>query len=136
MTDVTDDHPSTGRATLNASGDRRATAIARLSIGLGQGIILWWLFQAQERCEDVARDRTDAVLAALLLVFAYLPVVLLAGVGRLRLRTLMVWAAVAGATLALLAWHDIARQALEEAIASSRSCCWPSRRRPCSSPII
>jgi Domain of unknown function (DUF4153) len=113
MTDVTDDHPSTGRATLNASGDRRATAIARLSIGLGQGIILWWLFQAQDGVKTW--PATEPMLFwPLLLVFAYLPVVLLAGVGRLKLRTLMVWAAVAGATLALLAWHDIARQALEE----------------------
>jgi hypothetical protein len=46
----------------------------------------------------------------LLIVSLYLPLVLLAAVGRLRLRTLGIWAAVAAAILALLALHDITRQ--------------------------
>jgi hypothetical protein len=47
------------------------------------------------------------------LVLALLPIMLLAGVGRLRLRTLAVWTAVAGAALALLGLHDIARQSTD-----------------------
>lgn len=113
MTDTPDAHAATGRAALNAGGDRRARTIARLLIGLTQGLALWWLFEARSETQPWPAIQ-PLVFWPLVLVFAYLPVVLLAGVGRLRLRTLVIWGAVAGTTLVLLALHDIARQTLDD----------------------
>jgi len=47
------------------------------------------------------------------LVFFFVPILLLAGVGRMRPRTLVIWAIAAAAVLALLGWHDVARQSAE-----------------------
>ncbi len=103
-----------GRARLAHAGDHRATAIARLVIGFVQGLCLWALFRAWGEGGDDAIKVWPAtepqLFGPLVLVCAFLPIVLLAGVGKLRLRTLAIWGGVAGIALALLAWHDIARQ--------------------------
>ncbi len=109
---TSDTHDTDGRRNLALTGDRRTIASIRLVIGLVQGLGLWWLFQAQDGVKSWPLTE-PLIFWPVLLVFAYLPIVLLAGVGRLRLRSLVIWASVAGATLTLLAWHDIARQSLE-----------------------
>ena len=104
----------TGRASLT-TGDRRGLALARIGIGLAQGLVLYLLWRSVGSGYGADAVRAwpatiPTLFAPLLLVSAFLPVVLLAGVGRLRLTTLALWTAVAGVTLALLAWHDVARQ--------------------------
>jgi len=98
-------------------------APARLAIGLLQGAALWWLHRSAEAfgwlCDDVRPGACPTaiwpateplVFGPLVLVFAFLPLVLLAGVGRMRPVTLAIWTTVAGVALALLALHDVARQ--------------------------
>lgn len=45
-----------------------------------------------------------------MLIFTFLPLIVLAGVGRMRPVTLAIWTAIAGVALVLLGLHDIARQ--------------------------
>ena len=102
-----------GRAGMSHAGDHRATALARLAIGFVQGVGLWALFRAWGVDGDAVKawPATEPQLfGPMVLVCAFLPIVLLAGVGKLRLRTLAIWGGVAAIVLALLAWHDIARQ--------------------------
>jgi len=87
-------------------------APARLAIGLLQGLGLY----GPHRLSDGAASwgaTHPLVLGPLLLVVAFLPVMLLAGVGRVRPLTLAIWTAVAGVVLALLGLHDIARQSAD-----------------------
>jgi hypothetical protein len=104
------DAPS-GRSGLGRDRDSRAVALARLTIGLVQGLALFGLYRAHQGFggDPVWPATQPALFAVLVLVSAYLPVVLLAGVGRLRLRTLIIWGVVAAAGLGLLALHDVAR---------------------------
>lgn len=106
----------TGRSSLT-TGDRRGLALTRIIIGLAQGLVLYLLWRSvgSGYGEDAVRAwpaTIPTLFGPLLLVAAFLPVVLLAGVGRLRLTTLAIWTLVAGASLAGLAWHDVARQSL------------------------
>ncbi|RZJ84197.1 MAG: DUF4153 domain-containing protein, partial [Brevundimonas sp.] len=81
-----------GRSGLSEGG-WRATGTARILIGLVQGLVLAWLIHS---VEPRAWPSTQPLLfAPLFLVAAYLPAVLLAGAGRLRLMTLLIWGAVA-----------------------------------------
>ncbi|WP_269514648.1 DUF4153 domain-containing protein [Brevundimonas subvibrioides] len=109
MTETTDQHGA-GRDTLGQTGDRRTIGLARLVIGLVQGVLLYGLFQSTEGGPPTWPATEPAVFGPLLIVSLYLPLVLLAGVGRLRLLTLGIWAAVTTVILALLALHDISRQ--------------------------
>lgn len=98
----------TGRATL---GGQRPLFAARLITGLLQGLALYALYFA---AEHGSWPRTlPAVFGALALAAGYAPVVVLAGVGRLAKRTLALWTLAATLALALLGWHDVARQVLE-----------------------
>lgn len=112
----------TGRSSLG--GGAAGLAAVRIGIGLLQGAVLWWLYRAAERpvyADSTSVERGELmwpatepqVFGPLLLVALYLPFALLAGVGRMRAVTLAIWAAVAGVLLALLGWHDVARQAAE-----------------------
>lgn len=108
----------TGRSSLT-TGDRRGLALARIAIGLAQGLVLYLLWRSVgtgygETAVRAWPATIPTLFGPLLLVSAFLPVVLLAGVGRLRLTTLAIWTAVAGVALALLAWHDVARQSLSD----------------------
>jgi len=111
---------SLGRATSPVLGP------IRLGIGLLQGLGLFWLHRSAEaqeglcsaadesRCPQMSWPATEPLLfGPLLLVVAFLPLVLLAGVGRLRPVTLVIWTVVAGVALALLGLHDIARQSID-----------------------
>lgn len=102
----------TGRSSLG--GGAGGLAVTRIGVGLVQGGLLWWLYNAADTTgsRELAWPATEPQLfGPLLLVALYLPFVLLAGVGRIRVVTLAVWTAIAAAALALLGWHDVARQA-------------------------
>jgi hypothetical protein len=105
----------TGR---NALGRDQARWIgpARLAIGLGWGLALWWLLRSADVGGDHARvwpASQPAVFGPLLLVFAYVPVLKLAGIGRLRWPTYVGWMVAASIVLALFGWHDVARKATD-----------------------
>ena len=97
----------------------------RMIIAVIQGAALWWLHQSVSAlgwlcdndpalCPSVSWPGTvPELFAPLVLVFFFVPVLLLAGVGRMRPRTLAIWAVAAAAVLALLGWHDVARQSAE-----------------------
>lgn len=92
----------------------------RLIIAVIQGGALWWLFHSAKSAPYYLEQATrswpasqPAVFAPLALVFFFVPVLLLAGVGRMRPRSLTIWAVAAAAVLALLGWHDVARQSAE-----------------------
>ncbi len=83
----------------------QAVGIARLVIGLAQGLALYLLYHA---LQDKTWPATDGlVFAPLLLVWLFVPLVALQGLGNLRIRTLVPWVIVATAALAGLGWYDI-----------------------------
>jgi hypothetical protein len=85
---------------------------ARLAIGLLQGLGLYGLHRLSDGEASWGATHPLA-FGPLLLVVAFLPVMLLADVGRLRPVTLAIWTVVAGVVLALLGLHDIARQSAD-----------------------
>jgi len=85
-------------------------ALARALVGLAQGIGLYLLYRASEVNGWPATE--PLAFAALLMVAVFVPIVIVAGLGNLRSRTLAVWALVAAATCAGLAIHDIFREPL------------------------
>ena len=122
MTETTE---ATGRDSLGNASSPLLGPI-RLGIGLIQGLGLFWLHQSikakgglcsaadESLCPQISWPGTEPLLfGPLLLVVAFLPMVLLAGVGRLRPVTLAIWTVVAGVALALLGLHDIARQSVD-----------------------
>ncbi len=109
MTDTTE---ATGRDSLGRAGSPMLGPI-RIGIGLLQGLGLYWLQRSTDVDLRVWPATEPLVFGPLLLIVAFLPLVLLAGVGRLRPLTLAIWTAVAGAALALLGLHDIARQSAD-----------------------
>ncbi len=101
---------SHGRASLQGS---RALGLARIAIGLVQGALLYGLWLSASG-EPMAWPATQPTLfAALGLAIGFAPMVLLAGVGRLSVRSLVIWAMIATAALAMLGWHDAAVQTRE-----------------------
>lgn len=109
MTDTTE---ATGRDSLGRAGSPLLGPI-RIGIGLLQGLGLYWLQRSTDVDLRVWPATEPLVFGPLLLIVAFLPLVLLAGVGRLRPVTLAIWTAVAGTALALLGLHDIARQSAD-----------------------
>ena len=103
---------ATGRDSLGRAGSPLLGPI-RLAIGLLQGLGLYWLQRSADIDLRVWPATEPLLFGPLLLVVAFLPLVLLAGVGRLRPVTLAIWTAVAGLALALLGLHDIARQSAD-----------------------
>jgi len=101
---------TTTRAAM-ASG-HHGLILPRLLIGLLQGLALYGLYWSVDHTPRLWPATVPELFGPLVLVAAYLPVVLLGGLGRLRFKTLVVWTAVAAGTLALLGWHDMARQVL------------------------
>lgn len=109
MTDTAD---SAGRNSLGL-GHPRALVWTRAAIGLLQGGALWWLQQTSE--SPVSWPATvPALFVPLLLGLVFVPVILIAGLGRMRLPTLALWAIAASAILALLGWHEVASRTAEQ----------------------
>ncbi len=106
----TADAAASSLETASDNGDRRAVTLARLAIGLVQGLALYGLMRATEGEASWSRLNPD-LFAPAVLVALFLPAVLLSGVGKLRLPVYLGWSGIAAALLALLAWHDVARQA-------------------------
>lgn len=115
---------ATGR---NSLGRNATPALAglRLAIGLLQGAALWWLYNSAQDTGFVDpmvpyRLTVDwpatvpELFGALSMILVMVPVLLLAGAGRMRWRTLALWAIGATAFLALLGWHDVAAQSITE----------------------
>lgn len=109
MTDTAD---SAGRNSLGLDHPR-ALIWTRAAVGLLQGGALWWLQQTSEA--PIAWPATvPPLFVPLLLCLAFVPVILIAGVGRMRLPTLALWAVTAAAILALLGWHEVASRTAEQ----------------------
>lgn len=109
MTETTE---ATGRDSLGGATAPLLGPI-RLGIGLLQGLGLFWLHRSADNDLKIWPATEPLLFGPLLLIVAFLPFVLLAGVGRLRPVTLAIWTAVAGVALALLGLHDIARQSTD-----------------------
>ena len=92
-------------------GDIPAVPMARLATGVAQGVALCLLFSAAE-AEWWPATR-PLVFAPLLVIAWFVPVIVLNGLGNMRGRSLLIWAAAAAAVLAVLAMHDIHRGAAD-----------------------
>ena len=102
---------ASGRASLNGA---RGLAAVRLGVGLVQGLLLYALYRSGSSHDALMWPATHPPLfGALILACAFTPVMLLAGVGRLPIRALVVWGVIASAILMLLGWHDAAQQTRE-----------------------
>jgi hypothetical protein len=91
--------------TESAATPARWIAWARLGIGLGQGIGLWLLSEAATH--KVWPSDVPALYGALVLLFAFVPLIVIGGLGRIRLIPLGVWKGLAAVALAIFAWHDM-----------------------------
>lgn len=131
---MTDNAEATGRNSLGRAGTP-ALAGFRLAIGLLQGAALWWLYRSVEALmyqqsahgllashdsppPEVVHPGWPATVPELFgplaMILVMVPVLLLAGVGRMRVRTLLFWVIGATAFLALLGWHGVAAQSISE----------------------
>ncbi len=116
---MTDAMEATGRDSLGRTGSPLLVA-ARLAIGLAQGGALWWLYGSTHRgfltgpAGFTWPATVPEVFGPLSMILVMVPVLLLAGAGRMRLPVLLGWAVVATAFLALLGWHGVASQAAGE----------------------
>lgn len=104
------DADTTTRASM-ASG-HHSLILPRLLIGLFQGFALYGLFLSIDDQPLLWPATQPEIFGPLALVSLYLPVILLGGLGRLKLRSLVIWGVVACTLLAFLGWYDVARQAL------------------------
>lgn len=95
--------------------DAARIGIVRLAIGLVQGLALWGLHRAADGVLQWPAT-TPQLFLPLLLICLFIPILLMAGIGRMRRRTLALWAAVAAAGLAVMGWHEVARQAADAAL--------------------
>ncbi|MDQ8030072.1 MAG: DUF4153 domain-containing protein [Brevundimonas sp.] len=118
---MTDAIEATGRNSLGRSGTP-ALAGFRLAVGVLQGAALWWLYRST-RSGDYDRATVEhlswpanvpELFGPLAMILVMVPVLLLAGAGRMRVRTLVLWIIGATAFLALLGWHGVAAQSISE----------------------
>lgn len=111
MTDATE---ATGRDSLGRTGSPLLVA-ARLAIGLAQGAALWWLYRSAREPEAMAWPATQPeIFGPLAMILVMVPILMLAGVGRMRWPVLLGWSLAATAFLALLGWHGVASQGTGE----------------------
>ena len=96
-------------AAERSPGQDRRIWLVRLATGLIHGLLLFALHRAGEA--QVWPATVPALFGPLVLVCAYVPVVVLGGVGRLPWRALAIWAGAAALVLAGLAWHDAVQRA-------------------------
>ena len=96
-----------GRAGIGHGDAGGGVAVARLAIGLTQGVALWSLVRADEA--KAWPSTVPSLFGPLSLVAIHVPILQLAGMGRMRIRTLIAWGVAAAVITALLALHDIER---------------------------
>lgn len=111
---MTDAIEATGRDSLGRTGSPLMVA-ARLAIGLAQGAALWWLYRSTHRDFPDVMDfswpaTVPEMFGPLAMILVMVPVLMLAGVGRMRWPVLLGWVVFATAFLALLGWHGVASQ--------------------------
>jgi hypothetical protein len=97
------------------------TGWIRLAMGLGQGLAAWLLI---ENADSAFAKGSPGLFAALAFVVAFPPLIVLASIGRMRLRTLAIWTLTAAALLVALAFYDIWREPIEAYRTEARV--WPS----------
>ncbi len=85
-------------------------ALVRACVGLAQGVALYLLYRAAEIKGWPATE--PHTFAALLAVALFVPVVVVVGLGNLRMRILAVWVVLAAACCAGLAVYDVFREPL------------------------
>lgn len=108
---MTDAVEATGRNSLGRTGSPFSVGF-RLAIGLLQGAALWWLYRSAREPSALQWPATvPELFGPLALILVMVPVLLLAGVGRMRWTTLLLWTLGATAFLALLGWHNVVSQA-------------------------
>ena len=98
---------TSGRTALDGS---RLIGLVRLAIALAQGLLLFGLWRAASSEPHVWPANQPTLFAPLSLIVAFLPMVLLSGLGRVRARVLILWAIVAALGLGLIGWHGAASQ--------------------------
>ena len=98
----------------------------RTAFGLGQGCLLYLMFEAARSHTWPATD--GQVFAPLFLVVGLVPLVLIAGCAQISLKRLAIWAALLAFVLAVFGYHDIWRGAEPLYRASGFSACMPSAR--------
>jgi hypothetical protein len=107
---MTDAIEATGRNSLGRTGSP-LLVVFRLAIGLAQGGLLWWLYRSASTNGPLHWPATvPELFGPLALILFMAPVLLLAGVGRMRWTTLLLWILGAAAFLALLGWHNVVAQ--------------------------
>jgi len=121
---MTFSHPDPDAHTSGLSGMGRSSmgrdqarwvGLARLGIGLGWGLVMWWLYRAVSSGATPHWPATQPqVFGPLFLVCAYIPFLKLAGIGRLRWRTYGLWILAASIFVALIGWHDVARKVVDD----------------------
>jgi hypothetical protein len=79
--------------------------VARLIVGLAQGLALYFLYSAMEDHTWPSED--GLVFAPLAFLAAYVPLIVILSIGNLRIVTLIVWSVLAAGIVAGLAWYDI-----------------------------
>ena len=82
-------------------------ALIRVTIGLLQGVALYWLFSVVDE-KTWPADRGEA-LAALRAAAIFVPLVAIVGVGNLRWRTFMAWCVASALLSAAIAFHAASR---------------------------
>jgi hypothetical protein len=87
---------------------RVSLALTRTAIGLAQGLALYLLYNSHSAGWWPANDGT--IFAPLLLVSVFSPIVAVAGLDSLRVRSLAIWALLATAIVVGLATYDIIRE--------------------------
>ena len=88
-------------------------ALVRTAVGLLQGLALYLLYEAVEGKTWPATD--GLVFAPAVLVAAFVPTMVIAGIGNLRARTLVIWTLVAIVVCAGAGFFDISRAPIDEA---------------------
>ncbi|KQW80724.1 DUF4153 domain-containing protein [Brevundimonas sp. Root1279] len=126
---MTDASEATGRNSLGRTGSP-LLVVFRLAIGLAQGTALWWLYRSAEAysrlCDSTLPGAcgpgptwpatVPELFGPLALILVMIPVLLLAGAGRMRWPVLLAWALAATAFLALLGWHSVASRGAGEGL--------------------
>ncbi|WP_298743898.1 DUF4153 domain-containing protein [uncultured Brevundimonas sp.] len=103
MTETTD---ATGRNSLGRTASPMLAGF-RLLTGLLQGAALWWLYRSARGDAMEWPATVPALFGPLAMILFMVPVLLLAGAGRMRWPVLLGWTVAATAFLGLLGWHDV-----------------------------